>query len=68
VFPIAKEVKIQINVNPAAVAEYQLVGYENRILQKEDFNNDKVDAIYIGWGYTVTAIYELTPTGRSCPG
>ena len=56
---IAKDVKIQIEFNPAAVAEYRLIGYENRALRREDFNNDKVDAGEIGAGHTVTAIYEI---------
>ena len=56
---VAKDVKIQIEFNPAVVAEYRLIGYENRKLNKEDFNNDKVDAGEIGAGHTVTAFYEL---------
>lgn len=60
-FPIAKDVKIQVEFNPAQVAEYRLIGYETRMLNREDFNNDKVDAGDIGAGHTVTAIYELTP-------
>jgi Ca-activated chloride channel family protein len=60
---IAKDVKIQIEFNPAVVAEYRLVGYETRALNREDFNNDKVDAGDIGAGHTVTAIYEITPVG-----
>ncbi len=56
---IAKDVKIQVEFNPAAVAEYRLIGYENRALRREDFNNDKVDAGDIGAGHTVTALYEL---------
>lgn len=62
-FPIAKDVKIQIEFNPDAVAEYRLVGYETRALKREDFNNDKVDAGDIGAGHTVTAIYEIVPVG-----
>lgn len=62
-FPIAKDVKIQVEFNPATVAEYRLVGYETRKLNREDFNNDKVDAGDIGAGHTVTAIYEITPVG-----
>ncbi|PIR37219.1 MAG: hypothetical protein COV35_10695 [Alphaproteobacteria bacterium CG11_big_fil_rev_8_21_14_0_20_39_49] len=62
-FPIAKDVKIQIEFNPSLVSEYRLIGYETRILQREDFNNDKVDAGDIGSGHTVTAIYEITPKG-----
>lgn len=61
---IAKDVKIQIEFNPEVVSEYRLVGYENRMLQREDFNNDKVDAGEIGAGHTVTAIYELTLKGN----
>jgi len=60
-FPIAKDVKIQVEFNPEAVSEYRLVGYETRHLNREDFNNDKVDAGDIGAGHTVTAIYEITP-------
>ncbi len=56
---IAKDVKIQIEFNPAVVAEYRLVGYENRALEREDFDNDKVDAGEIGAGHTVTALYEV---------
>jgi Ca-activated chloride channel family protein len=63
VFTIAKDVKIQVEFNPATVSEYRLIGYETRLLNKEDFNNDKVDAGEIGSGHTVTAIYEITPTG-----
>ncbi len=62
-FPIAKDVKIQIEFNPAQVSEYRLIGYETRALRREDFNNDKVDAGDIGSGHTVTAIYEVTPVG-----
>ncbi len=60
---IAKDVKIQIEFNPAVVSEYRLIGYENRMLATEDFNNDTVDAGEIGAGHTVTALYELTPVG-----
>ena len=60
-FPIAKDVKLQVEFNPATVAEYRLIGYETRHLNREDFNNDKVDAGDIGAGHTVTAIYEFTP-------
>ncbi|MGB5278757.1 MAG: VWA domain-containing protein [Gammaproteobacteria bacterium] len=56
---IAKDVKIQIEFNPAVVAEYRLIGYENRALEREDFNNDKVDAGEIGAGHSVTALYEI---------
>ncbi len=62
-FPIAKDVKIQVEFNPAVVAEYRLIGYETRHLNREDFNNDAVDAGDIGAGHTVTAIYEITPVG-----
>ncbi|MCQ4629319.1 VWA domain-containing protein [Shinella sp. CPCC 100929] len=62
-FPIAKDVKFQIEFNPARIAEYRLVGYETRVLNREDFNNDKVDAGDIGSGHRVTAIYEVTPKG-----
>ncbi|HEX5636002.1 MAG TPA: VWA domain-containing protein [Gammaproteobacteria bacterium] len=57
---IAKDVKVQIEFNPAQVSEYRLIGYENRILQREDFNNDKVDAGEIGAGHSVTALYEIS--------
>ena len=60
---IAKDVKIQVEFNPATVSEYRLIGYETRILNREDFNNDKVDAGEIGAGHTVTALYEITPAG-----
>ncbi|MET0407086.1 MAG: VWA domain-containing protein [Hyphomicrobium sp.] len=62
-FPIAKDVKAQVEWNPARVSEYRLIGYETRALAREDFNNDQVDAGDIGSGHTVTAIYEITPTG-----
>jgi Ca-activated chloride channel family protein len=62
-FPIADDVKIQVEFNPATVAEYRLIGYETRALRREDFNNDKVDAGDIGAGHQVTALYEITPTG-----
>jgi len=62
-FPIADDVKIQIEFNPAKVAEYRLIGYETRMLKREDFNDDRVDAGDIGAGHTVTAIYEITPAG-----
>lgn len=60
---IAKDVKIQVEFNPAVVSEYRLIGYETRALNREDFNNDKVDAGEIGAGTTVTALYEVTPVG-----
>ena len=62
-FPIADDVKIQVEFNPAAVAEYRLIGYETRLLNRSDFTNDKVDAGEIGSGHTVTAIYEYIPAG-----
>jgi len=64
-FPIAKDVKFQIEFNPERIAEYRLIGYETRVLNREDFNNDKVDAGDIGSGHRVTAIYEVTPKGSS---
>ncbi|MBP9914294.1 MAG: VWA domain-containing protein, partial [Opitutaceae bacterium] len=64
---IAKDVKIQVEFNPAQVAAYRLIGYENRMLQKEDFNNDKIDAGEIGAGHTVTALYEVVPAGVKMP-
>ena len=60
---IAKDVKIQIEFNPDVVAEYRLIGYENRALKREDFNNDKIDAGEIGAGHTVTALYEVALRG-----
>jgi Ca-activated chloride channel family protein len=62
---VAKDVKIQIEFNPAVVSEYRLVGYENRMLAQQDFNNDKVDAGEIGAGHTVTALYEITLAGSA---
>jgi len=62
---IAKDVKIQLEFNPAQVQEYRLIGYEKRMLKREDFNNDSVDAGEIGAGANVTAIYEITPTGST---
>lgn len=62
-FTIAKDVKIQVEFNPARVSEYRLIGYETRALNNEDFNNDRVDAGDIGSGHTVTAIYEMTMKG-----
>ncbi|MGD8937114.1 MAG: VWA domain-containing protein [Thiogranum sp.] len=62
---IAKDVKIQVEFNPATVAEYRLIGYENRALAREDFSNDKVDAGDIGAGHSVTAIYEIALTGSA---
>ena len=60
---IARDVKIQVEFNPTQVQEYRLIGYEKRMLKREDFNNDKVDAGDIGAGANVTAIYEITPKG-----
>jgi len=62
-FTIAKDVKIQVEFNPAVISQYRLVGYENRALREEDFDNDAVDAGDIGAGHQVTAIYEVVPTG-----
>jgi Ca-activated chloride channel family protein len=62
-FPIADDVKIQVEFNPALVAEYRLIGYETRMLRREDFNNDKIDAGEIGSGHSVTALYEIVPVG-----
>ena len=60
---IAKDVKLQIEFNPTKVSSYRLIGYENRMLAKEDFNDDKKDAGEIGAGHSVTALYELVPAG-----
>lgn len=62
-FTIAKDVKLQIEFNPAKVAAYRLIGYENRLLKNEDFNNDRKDAGDLGSGHTVTALYEIIPAG-----
>ncbi|MEH2241258.1 YfbK domain-containing protein [Nostoc sp.] len=62
-FTIAKDVKIQVEFNPAKVQAYRLIGYENRLLQNQDFNDDKKDAGDIGSGHSVTALYEIIPTG-----
>jgi Ca-activated chloride channel family protein len=62
-FPIADDVKVQVEFNPAAVSEYRLIGYETRLLNREDFNNDQVDAGEVGSGLAVTALYEITPAG-----
>ncbi len=61
---VAGDVKLQVEFNPAQVSEYRLLGYENRALKREDFNNDKVDAGEIGAGHTVTALYEIVPKGQ----
>lgn len=62
-FTIAKDVKLQVEFNPAKVKAYRLIGYENRLLKNEDFNNDKKDAGDLGSGHTVTALYEIIPVG-----
>ena len=62
-FTIAKDVKIQVEFNPARVQAYRLIGYVNRKLEAEDFNNDQKDAGELGAGHTVTALYEVVPTG-----
>ncbi|WP_372706224.1 von Willebrand factor type A domain-containing protein [Brevundimonas sp.] len=62
-FPIADDVKIQVEFNPARVAEYRLIGYETRLLSEADFNDDRVDAGEVGSGASVTALYEITPVG-----
>ena len=64
---IAKDVKIQVEFNPGKVGSYRLIGYANRVLRDEDFNNDKVDAGDIGAGHTVTAFYEIVPVGAPQP-
>jgi Ca-activated chloride channel family protein len=61
---IAKDVKIQVEFNPREVAAYRLIGYENRLLNREDFNDDKKDAGEIGAGHSVTALYEIVPVGE----
>lgn len=62
---VAQDVKIQVEFNPNTVKEYRLLGYENRMLKQEDFNNDQVDAGDIGAGHTVTALYEIIPNGQT---
>lgn len=64
-YTIANDVKIQVEFNPAIVKSYRLIGYENRLLNNEDFNNDKKDAGEIGCGHTVTALYEIVPANAS---
>jgi Ca-activated chloride channel homolog len=64
---IAKDVKLQVEMNPLKVESYKLIGYENRLLAKEDFNDDKKDAGEIGAGHTVTALYEIVPKGALAP-
>lgn len=62
---VAKDVKLQIEFNPAAVKEWRLIGYENRVLAEQDFNNDKVDAAEVGAGKSLVALYEITPVGEA---
>ena len=64
---VAKDVKLQLEFNPRKVAAYRLIGYENRMLRAEDFNNDKKDAGEIGAGHSVTALYEIVPAGKPVP-
>ncbi len=64
---VAKDAKVQVFFNPAAVAAWRLLGYENRVLRREDFNNDRIDAGDIGAGHTVTALYEIVPAGGVVP-
>jgi Ca-activated chloride channel homolog len=64
-FPVAKDVKIQVEFNPSKVSEYRLIGYETRLLDRTDFKNDMVDAGEVGAGTTVTALYEIAPAGSS---
>ena len=66
-FAIAKDVKIQIEFNPKHVQSYRLIGYENRKLRNEDFTDDAIDAGELGSGHTVTALYEIIPTGSNSP-
>lgn len=66
-FTIAKDVKLQVEFNPAKVQGYRLIGYENRLLAKEDFNDDTKDAGELGSGHTVTALYEIIPVGTAAP-
>jgi Ca-activated chloride channel family protein len=67
-FTIAKDVKIQVEFNPARVGAYRLIGYENRLLQSQDFNDDQKDAGELGAGHSVTALYEIVPPGETVPG
>ena len=66
-FTIAKDVKLQVEFNPVLVQGYRLIGYENRMLNKEDFNDDTKDAGELGSGHTVTALYEIIPAGKASP-
>lgn len=65
---VAKDVKLQVEFNPAMVAGYRLIGYENRLMRDQDFNDDKKDAGDIGAGHSVTALYEIVPAGLEVPG
>lgn len=65
--PVAKDVKLQLEFNPRTVAAYRLIGYENRLLRAEDFNDDRKDAGEIGAGHSVTALYEIVPAGKEVP-
>lgn len=65
---VAKDVKLQVEFNPRFVSAYRLIGYENRVLANEDFNNDRKDAGEVGAGHTVTALYEIVPAGERVPG
>ena len=65
---IAKDVKIQVESNPLTVDGYRLIGYENRVMANEDFNDDTKDAGEIGAGHSVTALYEIVPKGERTPG
>lgn len=62
---VAKDVKLQVEFNPAVVKEWRLIGYENRVLNEQDFKNDKIDAAEIGAGKSVVALYEITPVGKT---
>ncbi|HET8773343.1 MAG TPA: VWA domain-containing protein [Thermoanaerobaculia bacterium] len=66
-FTVAKDVKVQVELNPATVGAYRLIGYENRLLRAEDFNNDAKDAGELGAGHSVTALYEIVPPGGEVP-
>jgi Ca-activated chloride channel homolog len=67
-FTIAKDVKIQVEFNPSVVGAYRLIGYENRVMRSQDFNDDAKDAGELGAGHSVTALYEIVPPGESIPG
>jgi Ca-activated chloride channel family protein len=66
-YTVAEDVKVQIEFNPSEIQAYRLIGYENRMLEEEDFRNDAVDAGDIGAGYTVTALFECIPVGVNSP-